>query len=68
MSTPQSIPDEIRASVEANAMFDALRRGDFAAAARAQERLSEMGWYVSREPKPRPRRKAGRSVEGAVTC
>ena len=39
MYTAESIPPEVRASVEANALFDALRRGDYAAAAKAQERL-----------------------------
>jgi hypothetical protein len=49
MSTVEPIPLEIQAGVEANALFDALRRGDYATAARAQERLREMGWHLSRE-------------------
>jgi hypothetical protein len=57
MSTVEPIPPEIQAGVEANALFDALRRGDYATAARAQERLREMGWRLSREmPKPQRRR------------
>jgi hypothetical protein len=49
MSTMESIPPEARASVEANALFDAVRRGDYAAAAKAQERLRELGWIIARE-------------------
>jgi hypothetical protein len=49
MSTPQSIPDEVQANIEANALFDALLRGDYAAAAHAQGRLRELGWHLSRE-------------------
>jgi hypothetical protein len=57
MSTVEPIPPEIQAGVEANALFDALRRGDYATAARAQERLREMGWHLSREtPKLQKRR------------
>ena len=59
MSTMEPIPPEIQAGIEANALFDALRRGDLATAARAQLRLREMGWHLSREtPKPRRRAKA----------
>jgi hypothetical protein len=57
MCTVESIPPEVRASVEANALFDALRRGDYAAAAKAQEPLRELGWTINREqPKPRKRK------------
>jgi hypothetical protein len=60
MNEARPIPAEVQAGVEANAMFDALRRGDYAAAGRAQERLKELGWYLGREmPGPRrPRRDA----------
>jgi hypothetical protein len=44
------IPVEIRARVEANALFDALRSGDYASAAQAQERLRALGWIVRRDP------------------
>jgi hypothetical protein len=57
MENVEPIPPEIRAGVEANALFDAVRRGDFASAARAQENLKELGWYLSREqPKPQRRK------------
>jgi hypothetical protein len=61
MDTRESIPTEVRAGVEASALFDALRRGDFTAAAQAQERLRELGWHVSRE-EPRPHRRKGKGV------
>jgi hypothetical protein len=37
----------------------AAQEGDFARAARAQERLRDLGWYVSRKPpeKPKPPRR-----------
>jgi hypothetical protein len=55
----EPIPPEIRAGVEANALFDALRRGDYVTAARAQVRLRELGWHLSREtPRAYRRRKA----------
>ena len=54
------IPNEIRASVEANALFDAVRHGDFAGAAQAQARLRDLGWYLSRNPQPSGRRKSAR--------
>lgn len=54
MDGTKSSPPEIRAEVEVNILFDALRRGDYAAAAKAQERLHELGWYITRE---RPRSK-----------
>jgi hypothetical protein len=56
METVEPIPPEIRAGVEANALFDAVRRGDFASAAQAQEKLRELGWYLSRE-QPRPQKR-----------
>jgi hypothetical protein len=52
----EAIPHEIRAEVETNALFSALRRGDFAAAAHAQERLRQMGWHLTRET-PQPQRR-----------
>jgi hypothetical protein len=58
MEAIETIPPEIRANVEANALFDALRRGDYAAAAKAQERLRELGWNVSRDQAKPPKRKA----------
>jgi hypothetical protein len=60
MNAVEPIPPEIQAGVEANALFDALRRGDYATAARAQERLREMGWYLGREAPRRPRRGSAR--------
>jgi hypothetical protein len=56
VDAPEKIPPEIRARVEANALFDAVRAGDYAAAASAQQRLRELGWNVSREPAKPPRR------------
>jgi hypothetical protein len=53
------ITPEIRAAVEANCLFDALSRGDLDLAARAQARLRELGWYITREA-PRPRRRTAR--------
>ena len=50
VDTSEDIPVEIRARVEANALFDALQAGDYAGAALAQERLNAMGWHVSRKP------------------
>jgi hypothetical protein len=44
------VPVEIQARVEANLFFDALRAGDYAGAARAQDNLRALGWHVSREP------------------
>jgi hypothetical protein len=39
-----------------------VEKGDFALAARAQEKLRELGWYVSKtpleEPKPATRKKS----------
>jgi hypothetical protein len=57
MDQTAEIPPEVKASVEANAFFDAVRRGDYDAAAVAQKRLRELGWYVTREqPKPAKRK------------
>lgn len=53
------IPPEIRAAVEANCLFDALLRGELDLAAKAQARLRELGWYITREA-PRPTRRAAR--------
>jgi hypothetical protein len=69
MVTAEVIPAEVRARVEANALFDALRTGDYTGAAQAQERLRLLGWYVSREPGRKRRsipQKARRSQGGAV--
>jgi hypothetical protein len=44
------IPIEIRARVEANALFIAIQAGDYARAARAQERLRNLGWILARAP------------------
>jgi hypothetical protein len=63
MDTPETaaIPLEIRACVEATAFFEALRRGDYSAAAIAQKRLQEYGWHITRErPKPARERGGGR--------
>ena len=48
MDNATEIPPEIRATVEANAFFDAVRSGDYQEAAASQERLREMGWHLSR--------------------
>jgi dihydrodipicolinate synthase/N-acetylneuraminate lyase len=53
MEATETIPPEVRAGVEANALFDAVRRGDYAAAAKAQERLKELGWTVTRDGQPK---------------
>jgi hypothetical protein len=57
MTSTDSIPPEARAQVECNALFEALRRGDYAAAAAAQEQLRKFGWILTRktERKTRPR-------------
>jgi hypothetical protein len=61
MESSESIPPEIRASVEADALFGALRRGDYASAAKSQERLKGLGWHLSREaPRPKPARRTDR--------
>lgn len=70
MDPSEDIPVEIRARVEAAALFDALRSGDYTVAAQAQESLRVLGWHLSREPVPqrrvtrqKPRREAdGREV------
>jgi hypothetical protein len=56
-----TIPPELRAAAEATCLFDALRRGDLELAARAQEKLRELGWYLSREA-PRPSRRTTRQT------
>jgi hypothetical protein len=58
MCNSETIPTEVRASIEANALFDALQRGDYAAAAKAQETLRELGWNISRDLRKPPKRKA----------
>ncbi len=58
MDPVATIQPEIRASVGANAFFLALRDGDYASAAKSQERLKELGWHLSREaPRPKPARR-----------
>jgi hypothetical protein len=53
------VPIEVQARVEANAFFEALRAGDYAAAAEAQERLRAIGWHISRKaPRQTRRRRA----------
>jgi hypothetical protein len=66
--TSEDIPIEVRARVEANALFDALQAGDYSRAAKAQERLRTLGWYVSREPgrKGRATPQKARRLEGGV--
>jgi hypothetical protein len=61
VDTREDIPVEIRARVEANALFDALQVGDYAVAAQAQESLRALGWYVSRQPAHRGRATRRRS-------
>jgi hypothetical protein len=56
MENADAIPPEIQAGAEANVLFDALRRGDFTAAAKAQERLNRLGWYLTREQPKSQRR------------
>ncbi len=65
MQTVEPIPPEIQAGIEANALFDALRRGDYATAGRAQERQREMGWHLSRES-PKPHRRRQNACQGAA--
>ena len=59
LDATEEIPVEIRANVEANCLFDALRSGDYASAAKAQERLRSLGWHLTREP-ARAKRAGGR--------
>jgi hypothetical protein len=58
VETQELIAPETRARVEANALFEAVRQGDYQAAAVAQQRLKELGWHVSREQPAK--RKGGR--------
>jgi len=55
MTGAEEIPVEIRARVEAGALFESVRVGDYAGAARAQERLRALGWRITREPTIRRR-------------
>lgn len=50
---------EYAAGAVANIFFDALRRADYSAAARAQEGLTKLGWYLAKEP-PTPQRRSHR--------
>jgi hypothetical protein len=55
----QTIQPEAIVRGEFNVMLDAVQRGDFATAAKCQERLSELGWIISRKrPRPDSRREA----------
>jgi hypothetical protein len=54
------IPPEIRARIEAIAFLEAIREGDYAGAARAQERIQKHGYLIGRAPEKRPARKAPR--------
>jgi hypothetical protein len=63
MSVTIEIPVEARAAVECNALFDALRYGDYPAAARAQERLRELGWDVRRVSGRPIRRQSNRDAD-----
>ena len=68
MDTSEDIPVEIRARVEANALFDALRAGDYTSAAQSQERLRVLGWHILRAVAPQRRaipRKARQLKGGA---
>jgi hypothetical protein len=56
-TTDDTIPPEIRARVECNFFFLAIRDGDYAAAARAQERLRALGWTLGRHRPQSPRRR-----------
>jgi hypothetical protein len=66
MSVTETIPPEIRAEVEARALFDAVRRGDFSAAAQAQERLKELGWHLTRELPKAPRSRRTLQIHGGA--
>ncbi len=46
------------------AVILAAEEGDFARAARAQERLRELGWYFSRRPPEQPKPSRRRSAKG----
>ncbi len=59
MESIEATTSEYSAGAVANILFDALRRGDFSAAARAQERLAQLGWYLTKEP-PAPQRRVRR--------
>jgi hypothetical protein len=41
--------NETLVRVAVNTLLDALARGEFAVAAREQDQLRELGWYISRE-------------------
>ena len=55
MESVEATPSEYAPGAVANIFFDALRHGDYSAAAKAQERLAQLGWYLTKEP-PAPRR------------
>jgi hypothetical protein len=58
MQQSDHISPEIRARAEANALFLALHHGELDKAARAQERLRQLGWNLTRE-QPRSERREG---------
>jgi hypothetical protein len=60
-----AIPPEISARSEAGAFFDALFEGDYAKAARAQERIQQFGYYVGRAPEKKAPRKPRTPRKGA---
>lgn len=66
MSTADEVPPEIRARVEANAFFDALREGDYGRAAKAQERIQQFGYYVGRALEKRGPGKPSRASRSEV--
>ena len=64
MQEPQDdTPPEIKAQAACGIFFVALREGDYASAAKSQERLKELGWHLSREsPRPKPSRRKKSNV------
>lgn len=63
MTDTEEIPIEIRARVETNGLFIAIREGDYARAALHQRRLRDLGWIISREPAPTRRAKRRKKHE-----
>jgi hypothetical protein len=59
------IPPEIKARIEAIAFLEAIREGDYAGAARAQERIQKHGYFIGRAPEKRPARKPPRQPREA---
>lgn len=48
VTTAPVISNEMRADVQCHELFTALQTGDYTSAARAQQRLQELGWDVRR--------------------